>query len=74
MASPSFYEDRQAIRKLMDTINQAWLNGPLDQMEATLGECFHENMIIKGPGLRELCRQFLTFAAISRSDSRRIDK
>ncbi|HLH09801.1 MAG TPA: nuclear transport factor 2 family protein [Terriglobales bacterium] len=56
MASPGFYEDRQAIRKLIDTINHAWLNGPLDQMEVTLGACFHENMIIKGPGLRELCR------------------
>jgi hypothetical protein len=40
------------VRARLDAINQAWRERRFD----ALGELFHENIVMKGPGLKELAR------------------
>jgi hypothetical protein len=56
-------DDRQQIRALIDRMNRAWLEGPIEDLPAALGACFHPAMVIRGGDLqvhgtgREACVQ-----------------
>jgi uncharacterized protein (TIGR02246 family) len=62
--------EQEPIRQLVKRINQAWMQGRLEE----LNECFHENMVIVGPGFqamgqgREACvrsyQEFLAAAVV----------
>jgi ketosteroid isomerase-like protein len=45
-------KEHKEIRELVKKINQAWLNGKVSE----LNSYFHDDMVIKGPALQELCR------------------
>jgi uncharacterized protein (TIGR02246 family) len=66
MVSSAVPNEQEAIRQLLKRINQAWVQGRLEE----LNECFHENMVIVAPGLqamrkgREACvRSYQEFIA-----------
>ena len=40
------------VRQVLERINGSWRSGQLDQ----LGDCFHPDMVIVGPGYQELAR------------------
>jgi ketosteroid isomerase-like protein len=44
--------DQEQIRFLLRRINAAWLKGRLEELE----ECFHADIVIRGPDLREMAR------------------
>jgi hypothetical protein len=44
--------DREAIRLLLERINEAWLMYYPDQLPKVLADCFDENMVVKGPGFQ----------------------
>src|SRR5512146_194569 len=43
--------DEQEIRALIDRMNRAWLEGPVEEMPAALAACFHPAMVIRGGDL-----------------------
>jgi hypothetical protein len=55
--------DEQLIRDLIDRMNRAWMEGPVEEMGAALEACFHPAMVIRGGDLqphgvgREACIQ-----------------
>jgi len=69
-------DDQQAIRDLIDRMNRAWLEGPVEEMAAELDACFHPAIVIRGGDLqvnaagKELCIQsyidFLATAVVHR--------
>jgi hypothetical protein len=44
--------DEQLIRELIDRMNRAWLEGPVEEMRAALEACFHPAMVIRGGDLQ----------------------
>jgi|SRR4030095_3915592 uncharacterized protein (TIGR02246 family) len=48
MPTDQVFEIQNVVRK----VNDAWLKGNV----ASLSDCFHEDMVIRGPGFQELCR------------------
>jgi hypothetical protein len=40
------------VRRVLERINDSWRSGQLDQ----LGDCFHADMVIVGPGYQEMGR------------------
>ena len=42
----------QQVREALDHLNKAWRRKRFDQ----LAECFADDIVMKGPGLKELCR------------------
>jgi len=44
--------DQEQIRSLLGRINEAWLNGHTER----LNECFHDDVVVKGPDLQEMAR------------------
>lgn len=46
--------DSDDIRLLLQRINETWLWYYPEQFAAILGECFHEAMVIKGPGFQTM--------------------
>ncbi len=52
MASAVEGNDRGEIRLLLSKVNQAWLKGRPEE----LNECFHNDMLIEGPGFQETAR------------------
>jgi hypothetical protein len=68
--------DDQLIRELIDRMNRAWLEGPVEELPAALEACFHPAMVIRGGDLqvnaagREACIQsyldFLESSAVGR--------
>lgn len=70
--------DEQEIGALIDRMNRAWLEGPIEELPAALAECFHENMVIRGGDLeahgvgRDACVQsyvdFLNSTVIHRCE------
>ena len=44
--------DREEVRLLLDTINDAWLKGRPEDLADVLNRCFHNDMVIRGPDLR----------------------
>src|SRR2546421_10028343 len=49
-------DDADEIRVLLKKINDAWLKGPPEKMAETLGQCFADNLVIKGAGFKEMGR------------------
>jgi hypothetical protein len=68
--------DEQLIRELIDRMNRAWLEGPIEELPAALDTCFHPAMVIRGGDLqinavgKEACIQsyidFLSNAVVHR--------
>jgi hypothetical protein len=56
MASAVKRNDQEEIRLLLNQINNAWLKGAPDELPGLLKECFHDGMVIKGPGFQEMGR------------------
>ncbi len=44
------------IRKLLGVINDAWTSGRPEEISTALDQCFHEQIVFRGPDLRELAR------------------
>ena len=44
--------DEQLIRELIDRMNRAWLEGPIEELPAALDACFHPAMVIRGGDLQ----------------------
>ncbi len=44
--------DEQQIRELIDRMNRAWLEGPIEEVAAVLDTCFHPAMVIRGGDLQ----------------------
>jgi hypothetical protein len=44
------------IRRLLERINDAWLKGRPERIVPALSECFHEEVVMRGPGLAEVGR------------------
>jgi ketosteroid isomerase-like protein len=44
-------DDREQIRELIERMNRAWLEGPMEDLPAALGACFHPAMVIRGGDL-----------------------
>lgn len=68
--------DEQAIRDLIDRMNRAWLEGPVEELPTALDACFHPAMVIRGGDLqvhgvgKEACIQsyvdFMSTAVVHR--------
>jgi ketosteroid isomerase-like protein len=68
--------DEQEIRALIDRMNRAWVEGPIEELPAALEQCFHPAMVIRGGDLephgagRDACIQsyldFLNSAEVHR--------
>lgn len=43
--------DEQQIRELIDRMNRAWMEGPIEDVPGALGACFHPEMVIRGGDL-----------------------
>jgi hypothetical protein len=56
MPSGEETNDRDEIRLLLGKINDAWLKGIPDELPRVLGECFHDDMVVKGPDFQEAGR------------------
>ncbi len=52
MASGAERNDRKQIRSLLTRINEAWLKGYTEG----LNECFHNDVVVKGPDFQEMAR------------------
>ena len=48
--------DREAVRRVVHKINDAWLKGHPDDMPLVLDDCFGEDITIKGPDFQEAAR------------------
>ncbi len=48
--------EREAVRLVVNRINDAWLKGRPEDIPPTLAECFEEDMTIKGPNFQEAAR------------------
>ena len=44
--------DQEQIRSLLSRINEAWLKGRTER----LNECFHDDVVVRGPDLQEMGR------------------
>jgi ketosteroid isomerase-like protein len=44
--------DEQEIRALIDRMNRAWLEGPIEELPKALDSCFHPAMVIRGGDLQ----------------------
>jgi len=44
--------DEQQIRELIDYMNNAWLQGAIEELPAALDTCFHDQMTIRGADLQ----------------------
>src|SRR5437763_16948923 len=44
--------DEQLIRELIDRMNRAWLEGPIEDLPTALDACFHSTMVIRGGDLQ----------------------
>jgi len=44
--------DEQLIRELIDYMNNAWLQGAIEELPAALDACFHDQMVIRGADLQ----------------------
>lgn len=44
--------DQEEIRKLLESINEAWLVNYPDQIPRAMEDCFDERMVIKGPNFQ----------------------
>jgi ketosteroid isomerase-like protein len=49
-------QDREDVRRLLERINGAWLQGTSETVEAALDGCFHEEVVFRGPGMELLGR------------------
>jgi|SRR5436190_4834569 len=49
-------EGSEEIRLLLKRINDAWLQGRPEAIVATLNDCFHDGIVIKGPSFQTLGR------------------
>ena len=49
-------DDREEIRLLLNKINDAWLKGPPEKLAEALSDCFHDGIVIKGPGFQAMGR------------------
>ena len=68
--------DEQEIRDLIDRMNRAWLDGPIEELPQSLEACFHPDVVIRGGDLqtngvgRDACVQsyvdFLNSAVVHR--------
>lgn len=43
--------DEDEIRTLIQSMNDAWLRGPVEEMPARLDACFHDDIVIRGADL-----------------------
>ncbi len=53
---PAANSDQEQVRLLLQRINDAWLQGPVEQIPQKLEDCFHHQMVIRGPDFQELGR------------------
>jgi ketosteroid isomerase-like protein len=44
------------IQPLVQTINDSWLHGPPEAIPDVLNRCFHDDVVILGPGLQEIAK------------------
>ena len=44
--------DQEQIRSFISRINEAWLKGHTER----LNECFHDDMVVRGPDLQQMAR------------------
>jgi ketosteroid isomerase-like protein len=49
-------DDREEIRLVLGKINDAWLKGRPEDLRAVLDRCFHDDIVIKGPGFQAMGR------------------
>ncbi|PYV06211.1 MAG: hypothetical protein DMG26_03720 [Acidobacteria bacterium] len=48
--------DSEEIRLLLNKINDAWLKGRPEDLPGVLSRCFHDDIVIKGPGFQAMGR------------------
>jgi hypothetical protein len=56
MASTAQANDHDEVRLLLGRINDAWLKGRPEDLASALNDCFHNDIVIKGPDFQELGR------------------
>lgn len=56
MASSPELNEREAVRVLLNRINDAWLKRPPGEISGVLQDCFDPRMVIKGPGFQPLAQ------------------
>ena len=61
-------DEEQEIRLLLERINSAWLKNPPDAIPAALEDCFHESMVIQGPGFQSMGEGGRDACALSYAD------
>lgn len=54
MASTVERHARKEVRLLLKKINNAWLKGRPDKLSDVPKDCFHKDVVIKGPGFQQL--------------------
>ena len=53
---PDTKNDHGQVRMALQQINDAWLHGPSEDIAQSLEDCFHDEMVIRGPDFQELSR------------------
>jgi len=53
---PVTRNDHEKVRIVLQQINDAWLHGRSEHLRQSLEDCFHEEMVIRGPDFQDLCR------------------
>lgn len=53
---PATSPDHEQVRLLLQRINDAWLYGSAEEIPQKLEDCFHDQMVIRGPDFQELGR------------------
>jgi len=54
--TPATSDDHEQVRLLLQRINDAWLHGPADEIPEKIEDCFHDEMVMRGPDFQELGR------------------
>lgn len=54
--TPATSNDHEQVGLLLQRINDAWLHGPAEEILQKLEDCFHDQIVIRGPDFRELGR------------------
>jgi len=54
--TPSYDNGREEIRLLVKKINDTWLNCPPPKIPAILGQCFDDDVVMKGAAFKDMGR------------------
>ncbi|HYM10166.1 MAG TPA: nuclear transport factor 2 family protein [Bryobacterales bacterium] len=56
MASDEDRDQREQVRLLLGKINDAWLKRRPEEIAEALAGCFHDDIVVLGPGFQEIAR------------------